>query len=138
MFSIIGAITGLAGPIISLGNKIVDLQKDKVIARTDVEKQEIQGEIELAHDRRATLVAEAAYRLTAIINVVMRTAIASAAAVLLWKLWVWDKVIGSLSGCAAKVLGCEVFRTDPLDANQWYLIIAIVAFYFISTTSFRK
>jgi len=56
------------------------------------------------------------------------------------KFFAWDKTVGSLAGCAGEVgrtlAGCETFRTDALDANQWWVVIAVVGFYFLA--SFRK
>lgn len=58
-------------------------------------------------------------------------------AVILTKIYIWDKTIGSLYGCAGKHgsdFGCETFTTDPLDANLWWVITAQIAFYFIAKT----
>ena len=133
--TIIGAVTGLAGPIINISSKILELQTAKVNSKTDVDKAEIDAELQIAHDRKALLLAEAGDRLTSIINVVTRTVMAIPAIFIIWKLWIWDKVIGSLSGCAGaagQAEVCQTFRTDPISANEWYVIIAIYAFYFLS------
>jgi len=133
--SILGFITGL-GPIISsLGGKIADLQLAKAQAKSNVEIQEINAEIEATHDRRAVLVAEAGNRLAAGLNASARLLLALGPILVLLKLMVWDKVIGSFNGCALKDAvhypGCNTFRTDPLDANQWIVITAVIGFYFL-------
>lgn len=57
--------------------------------------------------------------------------------IILTKIYVWDKTIGSFMGCAG-INGanpeCAVFRTDPLDPNLWWVITAQIAFYFVAKT----
>lgn len=130
MFSILGLLTGLAGPLASLASKIIDLQTAKEQAKTDRERMAYDQQIEEARDRRAVLIAEAGSR----VNALIRGVIASFGAILIAKLWVYDKVIGAFAGCAGQagqlVLECQTFRTDPLGTEQWYLLGAIFAFYF--------
>lgn len=55
--------------------------------------------------------------------------------IILTKIYVWDKVIGSFAGCAGPMGGaleCATFRTDPLDPNLWWVITAQIAFYFVA------
>jgi hypothetical protein len=57
--------------------------------------------------------------------------------VILTKIYVWDKTIGSLMGCAGEAgqaASCATFRTDPLDPNLWWVITAQIAFYFLAKT----
>jgi hypothetical protein len=56
--------------------------------------------------------------------------------VVLAKLLVWDKVIGSIVGCSqAKAGTCGIFTTDQLDSNQWNIIMVVVGFYFVAEIS---
>lgn len=133
MLSILGLLTGLAGPLSSITGKISDLLVARAQARTDQERMKVDQQIEEAHDRKAILVAEAGNRVAGTINASMRLALAVGPAAILLKLMLWDKVIGSFAGCAGSGghgLNCASFRTDPLDTNQWMVITAVIAFYF--------
>ena len=122
MLSILGLITGLAGPIRDIASKIADLKIAQVQASTDQEKARIQGEIEEARGRQAVLSAEAGSR----INAIIRGAIAFGPMIYLTKIFVWDKVIGSFVGYTK-----NAFQTDPLDDNLWKVVVAVIAFYFV-------
>ena len=132
MFTILlGLITGLAGPITNLIGKITDLNIAKVNAASDVDKAAIDAQIEEAHDRKAVLIAEAGNRLEGMINSVVRLVITLGPASYLFKVFLWDKVIGSMVGCVGKDVNCPAFTTDPLDANLWAVVVAVIAFYFV-------
>src|SRR5437868_3595020 len=98
--SILGLLTGLAGPLVNLAGRITDLQIAKVGASTDKEKALIDQQIEEAHDRKAILIAEAGNRVAGAINASVRLFLALPSGIILWKLLVWDKVLGSFKGCA--------------------------------------
>lgn len=130
---ILGFITGLAGPIASVVGKISDLQIAKVNAASNVEKAHIDAQIEEAHDRKAILIAEAGNRIACLINSVTRLVLTVGPASVLLKIFLWDKVVGSFYGCAGRAgnaIKCATFNTDPLDTNLWYVILAVIAFYF--------
>ena len=133
LLSILGWITGLAGPIAQITNKILDLQKQRLDAETNVVKAKIDQEIELAHDRRDVLVAEAGSR----INAYMRFFIALGPGLYLFKIFAYDKVLGSFLGCG-RSSECPTFITDPLDANLWAVATAVVGFYFLQSIFYRK
>lgn len=120
--TIIGFITGLIGPIRDIAAKIADLKIAQVQASTDQEKAKIQGEIEEARSRQMVLSAEAGSR----INSIIRGALAFGPMIYLTKLFVWDKVVGSFAGYTL-----NIFRTDELTDNQWKVIVAVIAFYFV-------
>lgn len=57
--------------------------------------------------------------------------------IILSKIYIWDKVIGSFAGCSGPMgsaLECATFRTDPMDPNLWWVITAQIAFYFLAKT----
>lgn len=132
---ILGFITGLAGPIAAIAGKITDLKLAQTEARTNIERAKIDADIEAAHDRKAVLVAEAGQRIASTLNASMRFCLALGPMLILLKFYAWDKVVGSFSGCAGRDasfdVACKTFRTDPLDANQWAVITAVIAFYFL-------
>lgn len=136
---ILGFITGLAGPISNVVSKITDLKQAQVQASTDQEKMKIDAEIAEAHDRKAALIAEAGQRVAGIMNASVRMVLTIGPAALLVKLMLWDKVIGSFYGCTQTIMptGCHVFKTDPLDTNQWAVITAVIGFYFLYNMAAR-
>ena len=134
---ILGFVTGLTGPILNFAGRLADLQIAKVNAASDTEKAKINAEIEEVHDKRAVLIAEAGNRLGCFLNASMRFLLAIGPLVVLTKLMVWDKVIGSINGCygdAGREFVCQVYNTDPLDAYQWGIIAVVTGFYFVTSS----
>lgn len=127
MFSIttiLGFITGLSGPIRDIITKISDLQIAKVQASTDQEKMHVDAQIAEAQDRMRVLQSEAGSR----VNAIMRFLLAFGPMVYLNKIFIFDKVLGSLLGHAK---GGDLWSTDPLDSNLWAVVTAVLSFYFI-------
>jgi hypothetical protein len=124
ILTILGALTGLAGPISGLAREITALQKARLEAGTEEEKKRIDAAMAEAEARRAVLVAEAGSRLNAII----RGAFAIGPLCYLLKVFVFDKVIGSFAGYSRTG---SMFATDPLDDNLWKVVVAVIAFYFV-------
>lgn len=133
LFTILGALTGLAGPISQAVAKLTDLQIAKVQASTDADKNRIDGQISEAHDRMMVLTAEAGSR----INSIVRGFLAFGPMTYLNKVFVFDKVLGSLLGHSK---GGDIFSTDPLDANLWTVVTVVLSFYFVYdiAASWRK
>ena len=131
MLSILGFITGLAPIFGEIAGQILSLEKARLIAVTDVQKAELNKQIEELHDKRAVLVAEAGNRL----NSTMRFLIALGPAIYLGKIFIWDKTVGAFAGCAGKTSEyCRtIFQTDPLDYNLWWVALGVVGFYFLTT-----
>lgn len=119
---ILGFITGMAGPISAAVSKLTDLNIAKVQASTDAEKLHIDAQIAEAHDRVMVLQAEAGSR----VNAIIRAMLALGPMIFLWKVFVWDKVVGSFAGYTK-----DIFTTDALDSNLWSVVIAVLSFYFI-------
>lgn len=141
MLNILGMLTGLAGPLASIGQSIIDLNKARIAAENDIQRQELNASVSELEARRSVLLQEAANRFTAGLNASVRLLLALGPVVLLTKLFIWDKVIGSFAGCAGqKLQACNVFVTDPLDVYQWSVITAVIAFYFVYdiTAKYRK
>lgn len=136
MFSLIlGAITGLAGPISSVINRIQDVKIELAKVQSDTERNKLLAEKEELEARKSVLIAEAGHRL----NAIVRTCLAAGPCVFLFKVFVFDKVVGSLvRGITGK--NYLIFRTDPLDDNLWGIVVAVVAFYFLydMTARFRS
>lgn len=131
MLSILGFITGLAPAIAQIAGQITDLERARLTASTEQQKNEINERIEGLHDKRQVLVAEAGSR----VNAYMRFAIAAGPAVYLGKIFIWDKIAGSLAGCAGVTTEfCRsTFQTDSLDPNLWWVAMGVVGFYFLTS-----
>lgn len=117
MLTILGLITGLAGPIATIAGKILDHKTALAQAQSDDERNKLNAAIEELHAQQAVLVAEAGSRLNAIIRGLM----AFPVMVLLWKLLVYDKALGQWTGG----------YTDPLGSDLWKIVAAVIAFYFL-------
>lgn len=132
---VIGAITGLAGPISAVLTRMQDVKLELAKVQSDTERNKLLSEQGELQARQAALIAEAGSRL----NAIVRTSIAFGPALYLTKVFVFDKVIGSLvRGLAGRDF--LIFRTDPLDDNLWKVVVAVIAFYFLYdiTARFRK
>ena len=133
MFSWITAIpsliSGLFGTVNNITNAISNEKIAALNATTDQDRIRSDERIKTLEARRDVLVAESG---VSKINIVMRSLMAMSVVVVLWKLLVWDKVIGSFMGCSGAARGtCGIFTTDQFDANQWQIIMAVVGFYFL-------
>lgn len=141
----LGTLLGLVDPVSKVINKILDLQQKKVDAATEQEKNQIQEQIDALKLRRDVLIAESNDKT----NRWMRAfGLAMPVAVLMWKIFVWDKVIGSLVGCSGDtssaravarlgeeyVRSCMKYTTDALDPNLWFFVTAVTGFYFLATS----
>lgn len=134
--TILAFITGLAGPLSTIASKIIDLQEAKINATSAEKKDKITQQIEESHDRRSEIIAQAGDRLATIVTNVARFALTIPTVIVLNKLMVWDKVVGSIEGCSGNSIypspefSCYMFNTDPLSTNEWFAIGAVLAFFF--------
>lgn len=130
IFSAIGGISGVFNAVDKIHARINDLKKAQLEAGTEERKAELGVEIVQLQMQAEVLVEEAKHARTAWV----RPALCFPAVVVLTKLLVWDKVIGSLALCAGPGLHggyCAVFRTDPLDDHAWWYIVAVVTAYML-------
>lgn len=128
--TILAIITGLGPAVLAIGNKISDLLIARQQAKTQEEIANVNQRIEEAHDKRAVLVAEAGSR----INASARLLLALGPIVILSKILIWDKSIGPFFDCVGKnAKGCGMFTTDALDPNLWWVVLAVVGFFTVST-----
>lgn len=113
----------------NITNAISNERIAKINAGTEEERIAADERIKALDARRSVLIAESGAR----INMVMRVTLAAGPASFLLKVFLYDKVIGSLVGCAgSQPKGtCTTFVTDPLDANLWGVITAVIGFYFL-------
>lgn len=132
---LLGLIPGLFSTVNGITNAIANERLALITAKTDQERIAAQENISVLQTRRDALIAKKS-PMTELIMFIL----ALGPGVILLKFFAWDKTMGSLYGCARTDAlfdpYCASFRTDPLDANQWWVVIAVVGFYFLA--SFRK
>lgn len=122
-------LLGFMDPIEKITQAIVKARADSLNATTEQEKIAAQERVQTLQARRDVLVAEAGVSRA---NIWVRASAAVPVIFVIWKLLVWDKVIGSLVGCSQAPHGtCKIFTTDPLDENQWKIIAVVYGFYFL-------
>lgn len=131
--TILSLLPGAFGLANNLTNAIANERIRLISAKTEEERIASQERINTLQMRRDVLLAESHSPW----NSLMRFVLALGPAAILLKFLFWDKVVGSLSGCSGVAGGfntssCGWFRTDPLDVNQWWVITAVVGFYFLS------
>lgn len=107
----------------SIGKEIRLAQKQKLDAKNESERIAADQSIETLKSRRDVLMAEAKQAW----NVVFRTMLAAPFGIFVWKVVVWDKILG---------LG----RTDDLSPDMWNLMMVVYGFYFVYETAvlFKK
>lgn len=111
-------ILGLVDPISKITSQITQVKLERAKAETDQERIHADERIKGLEARRAVLVAESG---GSKINAIMRAAIAMPVAIVLWKIFVWDKAFGQWTSG----------RTDSLSPELWQVITAVIGFYFL-------
>lgn len=139
MFSWIGALLGIVpaitGTINGITNAISNERIKAMDATTEQERISAQERVNSLQAKRDVLIAESG---RSSFNAYMRGAIGASVAVIIAKLLVWDKAIGSIMGCSGpqgSALECSIFRTDVIDGNLWSVIMAAIGFYFVYEAS---
>lgn len=138
-FSLISAIpsliSSLFGSINGITNAIANTKIAQITATTQEEQAVLQSQVETLQARRDVMIAESG---KSKINIIVRALLSGGPAILLAKIYVWDKVIGAFYGCSgrgeyAASLGrsCASFTTDALDPNLWKVIMVVLGFYFL-------
>lgn len=124
----------LGGPVIQgLLNAYkakLDLQNNQDQKALELLQKEVEADIAARAEATKILIAEQGHFATRMI----RPLFAIPFIIFLFKVVVWDKVIGAAVGCAKAAAGtCALFTTDPLDPNMWGVFSVIVASYFGAT-----
>ncbi len=137
MFSMIASLLGLGTSISSTIAGITNAIRDKEIAlinaKTDQERIAASRDIAQLQAQAAVLQEEAK---VSKLNIYMRTAFAVCALAPIFKVLVWDKVVGAFDGCvghAGEAARCAVYNTDKFSALDVQIILICVTFYFVTT-----
>ena len=131
LINLIPFLSNIFNAIQNLTNKIVDLRIIEAQAATDKERIHAEENIKVLEAQRDELIKQG--ERDSYITNLARIGFALPAAIILWKVFVWDKGIGSLMGCSGDTSGkpeCVKFTTDALDSNLWWVVFAVVCFYF--------
>ena len=135
MLGFLSLIPGLFTTVNGITNAISNERIKLIDAKTEQQRIATQENITSLQAKRDVLIAESG---RSNINAIIRGSIGAGVALLLGKLYVWDKVIGSFQGCAGtagEALRCASFTTDALDGNLWNVVMATIGFYFVYEAS---
>jgi hypothetical protein len=116
-------LLGLIDPISRIAGKIADARVAQANAQTDRDKIAADERVKGLEAKRDVMVAEQGSRL----NPMMRAFLAAPVAILLWKVFVYDKALGQWTSG----------RTDGLSPELWYVVMLVVGFYFLDTIAAR-
>lgn len=135
LFSLIGIIPSALNSVNKITDAIANERLKKIQAKTDEDRLASEERVKTLEAQRDALISES-NRSKAPIYV--QSAVGLCVAILTAKLLVWDKVIGSLYGCAG-IYGanadCAWFRTDPLGDDLRWVAMTVIGFYFLSSTA---
>lgn len=131
---ILGLIPGALNTINGITNAISNQKIAAINAKTQEEKIAAEENVKVLEARRDVLInaQQRSWFAIWVQNLLGLTGV-----VIIAKLGIWDKVVGSFAGCAGKLgnlPGCETFNTDPLGSDLTMLIGATVAFYLVTSS----
>lgn len=130
MFGLLSLIPGLFTTINGITKAISDERITAIKAKTDQERIAAEERAKALEAKRDVMVASSAYPFDTVIRSLMAISIVA----IDLKIFLIDKVIGSLAGCVGEfgqLPGCEIFRTDPLSTEQIAFVGAVHGFYFL-------
>lgn len=120
--ALLGLLPGVFSTINGITNAIANAQIAKLNATTDQDRIAAQATVDTLQARRDVMIAESG---SSKLNGLMRFLIAVGPAVYLTKIFIYDKVLQTLTHGS----------TDPLDGNLWAVVTAVVGFYFLYDAS---
>jgi hypothetical protein len=137
IISALGSVPQILGLVTTTVQGITQAISNEKIAlinaTTDREKIEISERISSLTAQRDVLIADSN---KSSVDMWMRVIAASGPVSYITKVFLWDKVIGSFAGCSGHTVPgtCELFTTDPVTADQWYVVLIVLGFYFVHST----
>lgn len=130
---ILGLIPGALNTVNGITNAISNQKIAAIKAKTDEERIAAEERLKALEARRDALInAQSRSKFP----IIVASLFGLIAVVILAKMGIWDKVVGSFLGCAGeagKLPGCETFRTDPLGTELTTLIGGSLAFYLLAS-----
>lgn len=147
LLSLLGGLpaifTSVTGSINTVSNNLSNEKIALINATTDREKVEINERISTLQAQKDLLLAES---MKSKLPLYMQIFGASGPFMYVFTIFAWDKVMGKFAGCVGHTapdqigtlfwvdMSCKIFETDPLDANQIYLMLMVFGFFFVHTT----
>lgn len=126
MWNLITALPSLISGLFGSVNAITAaISNEKIAALTATTQQDqiaANERVATLQQQRDVLIADSAHSK---LDLYIRSAIAIGPTGYLLKIFLWDKVLGSLTHGT----------TDPLDLNLWQVVMVVLGFYFLSATS---
>lgn len=136
---ILGLIPGALNTVNGITNAISNQKIAAIKANTEEERIRAEENVKVLQARRDALIVSMQ---RSKFPIYVQGGLGVCGLVIIAKLAIWDKVIGSFMGCAGKAAqfldGCSTFRTDPLGTDLSILVSAVIAFYLIATARSNK
>lgn len=132
---ILGILPGAFKSIDNVTNAISNERLKTIQAKTDQERLASEERVKTLEAQRDALVTGMN---TSVWPARIQSLVGLFVATLIGKLLVWDKVVGSLAGCAGKAgdaLSCAWFTTDPLGDDLRWVTMSVIGFYFLASTA---
>lgn len=131
---ILGLIPGALNTINGVTNAISNQKIAAIKAKTEEERIAAEENVKVLESRRDVLLSAQS---RSKFPIIIQGLLGAVGLIILAKLGVWDKVVGSFVGCSGRhgsLPGCETFYTDPLGNDLSILVGATVAFYLVTTS----
>jgi len=116
--SVLGLIPGLFTTVNGITNAITNEKINLAQAQNQSDQIAASERIATLQAQRDIMIAEAG---SSKLNAIVRGCIGGSVAILLMKLYVYDKALGQWTGG----------HTDALDPNLWTVVTATIGFYFL-------
>lgn len=108
----------IADPVAKITSAIVKAKADSLNAKTEQERIEAGERVSSLQAKRDVMIAESG---ASRINGMIRAAMALPVAVVLWKIFVYDKALGQWTAG----------HTDALSPELWQVVSVVIGFYFL-------
>ncbi len=128
LLSLLGFLPNVLSTVDGITKAIADEKIAALTATTQQAQIASQERIAALQTRRDALIAAESQPVTGWTRSLI---VLIGAAPILFKMS-WDKAVGPFFGCVGHTEPgtCGIFTTDLLDPHQWYVIGAVIAFYF--------
>lgn len=118
ILKIIRSIVGLGDTVKGISHDIASAKIKAIEAGTEEKRIEAEENVKGLEARRDVLVEESR---NSAVNGWIRAVLAMPAAIVLWKVLVYDKALGQWTGG----------RTDQLSDELWQVVMMVLGFYFV-------
>lgn len=120
LLGLIGIVPNVLNTVNGITNAIANEKIAALNARTDQERVAAEERVQSLQAQRDVLIEDAKHSKA---DLYMRMILAAGPAVVLNKVLIWDKALGSWTGG----------HTDPLGSDLWLVVMVVVGFYFAAS-----